>query len=94
MTDAMKRALRQFGCQFGNELYQRGSAGRSGIPEEVADLRKAVLTLGTQLGLDAAATQQRVAQRAGKPLAELDSGELARVLRAMAEALTRNRRAA
>lgn len=94
VTDGMKRALRQFGCQFGNELYQRGGTGRSGIPREVADLRKAVLTLGTQLGLDAATTQQRVAQRAGRPMAELDSGDLARVLRVMAEALTRGHRAA
>ncbi len=94
VTDAMKRALRQFGCQFGNELYQRGSARRSGIPREVTDLRKAVLTLGTQLGLDATTTQQRVAQRAGRPMAELDTVDLARVLRVMTEALNRGRPAA
>ncbi len=94
VTDAMKRALRQFGDQFGNALYDRANPAHAAAARELADLRAAVLAMGAQLGLDEAATRQQAAKKAGRAFAELEVGELARVLRAMSEALGRGRRAA
>ncbi len=94
VTDAMKRALRQFGDQFGNALYDRANPAHAAAARELADLRSAVLALGAQLGLDEAATRQQAAKKAGRAFAELEVGELARVLRTMGEALGRGRRAA
>ena len=89
VTDAMKRALRQFGDQFGNALYDRNQPTRADAAQELADLRSAVVALGGQLGLDEATTRLQVARKAGRPFAELESGQLATILRAMAEALGR-----
>ncbi len=94
VTDAMKRALRQFGDQFGNALYDRANPAHTTGARELADLRAAVLAVGGQLGLDEAETQQQAAKKAGRPFPELEVGDLARVLRAMGEALGRARRAA
>ncbi len=95
VTDAMKRALRQFGDQFGNALYDRANPAHASAARELADLRAAVLAMGAQLGLDEVVTRQQAAKKAGgRPFAELEVGELARVLRAMGEALVRGRRAA
>ena len=94
VTDAMKRALRQFGDQFGNALYDRANPAHATADRELADLRAAVLAMGTQLGLDEAATRQQAAKKAGRAFTELEIGDLARVLRAMGEALGRSRRAA
>jgi len=94
VTDAMKRALRQFGDQFANALYQRGATGRSAVTPEVTDLRATALRLGAQLGLSDTTTRQQVARKAGRPFADLNAGELARVIRAMADALGRKQRAA
>ena len=94
VTDAMKRALRQFGDQLGNGLYDRANPAHTSAARELADLRAAVLAMGTQLGLDEAATRQQAAKKSGRPFAELEIGDLARVLRAMGEAMDRGRRAA
>lgn len=94
VTDAMKRALRQFGDQFGNALYDRANPAHAAAAHELADLRSAVLAMGSQLGLDESATRQQAAKKAGRAFAELEVGDLARVLRAMGEALGRGRRAA
>ena len=94
VTDAMKRALRQFGDQFGNALYDRANPAHTTGAREIADLRAAVLAVGGQLGLDEAQTRQQAAKKAGRPFAELEVGDLARLLRAMGEALGRARRAA
>lgn len=94
VTDAMKRALRQFGDQLGNGLYDRANPAHASAARELADLRAAVLAMGAQLGLDEAATRQQAAKKSGRPFAELEVGDLARVLRAMGEALGRGRRAA
>src|SRR5690606_17429783 len=59
VTDAMKRALRQFGDQFGNALYDRTNPAHAAAARELADLRAAVLAMGAQLGLDEAATRQQ-----------------------------------
>ncbi|MDE3076200.1 MAG: hypothetical protein KGJ86_12300 [Chloroflexota bacterium] len=95
VTDAMKRSLRHFGEAFGNGLYERRSNPvRISGARELADLRSAVLTLGTQLDLDAAATRRHVAQKVGQPFAQLAAADLAGVVRAMAEALAKRQRAA
>jgi hypothetical protein len=93
VTDAMKRALRQFGDQFANALYERPGPKRAQAGE-LADLRATVLALGAQLGMDETGTRQRVEARAGKAFDQLDTAELARVLRAMASALAKQTRAA
>ena len=94
VTDAMKRALRQYGDQFGNCLYDRANPAHTTAAKDLADLRAAVLAMGAHLGLDEAATRQQAAKKSGRPFAELEVGDLARVLRAMGEALDRCRRAA
>ena len=94
VTDAMKRALRQYGDQFGNALYNRANPAHSTAGRELADLRAAVLAMGAQLGLDEAATRQHAAKKAGRAFTDLQAGDLARLLRAMGEALGRSRRAA
>jgi DNA repair and recombination protein RAD52 len=52
VTDAMKRALRQFGEQFGNSLYDRSNPAHASGARELAELRTAVLAVGCSLGLD------------------------------------------
>ncbi len=94
VTDAMKRALRHFGDQFANALYERPGRRRAREAGELADLRTTVLGLGAQLGMDQAKTREAVESRAGKPLDQLDTAELARVLRAMAGALAKQPRSA
>ncbi len=94
VTDAMKRALRQLGDQFGNALYDRNGPSRAENGHDLEDLRAVALALGAQLGLDAAATREQVGRRAGKPFDAMQSADLARVLRAMAQALCRNQQAA
>ncbi len=93
-TDAMKRALRQLGDQFGNGLYDRTNHPRPADDQRLADLRAAALALGARLGLDEAATREHAGKKVGKPFADLDAGDLAKVLRAMAEARARGRQAA
>lgn len=94
VTDAMKRALRQFGDQFGNQLYNRANPVHSNAARELADLRAAVLTLGARLGLDEAATREQATKKIGRPFADLTAAELAHLIRAMADALRRPQRAA
>lgn len=94
VTDAMKRALRQLGDQFGNALYDRNGPSRAENGHDLEDLRAVTLALGAQLGLDEAATREQVGRRAGKPFDALQTAELARVMRAMAQALRRHQQAA
>ncbi|MCL5108040.1 MAG: RAD52 family DNA repair protein [Chloroflexi bacterium] len=94
VTDAIKRALRQMGDQFGNALYDRTNKVPGENGQGLSDLRAVALALGAQLGFDEASTRQQVAKRAGRPFAELGTADLARIARAMAEALARNQRAA
>ncbi len=93
VTDGLKRALRQLGEQFGNGLYDRADPTRVAGARALEELRAATLSLGARFGLDAAATREHAARKAGRPFASLEAGDLARVLRAMAEALSRQRAA-
>ena len=94
VTDGIKRTFRQFGDQFANQLYERPVFGRTRESNELNDLRTTALMLGSQLGLDEPGTRMRVAARARRPFDELDAVELARVIRAMADALTKRANAA
>ncbi len=94
VTDGMKRALRQFGDQFANALYERPGPRRAREAGELADLQATVLGLGAQLHMDPDKTREAVQARAGKAFEQLDTAELARVLKAMAGALAKQPRAA
>lgn len=94
VTDGMKRALRQFGDQFGNALYDRADPSRLSAQRELADLRASVIAVGAQLGLDEAAARIEASRRTGRPFVEIGVRELASLLRAMAEALANGHRAA
>jgi DNA recombination protein Rad52 len=93
VTDGMKRALRQFGDQFGNALYDRTDPSRLGAERELADLRAAVFALGALLGLDDVETRLQVSRRSGRGFEETGVRELASVLRSMVDALNRRRHA-
>ena len=78
VTDALKRALRTFGAQFGNSLYgdvagqPGGGAGDTLAPA----LRKTLLDLGVSQGFDEERVRQAVRGQTGKDLDELPASEL------------------
>ena len=78
VTDALKRALRTFGAQFGNALYgdvagqPGGGAGDTLAPA----LRKTLLDLGVSQGFDEERVRQAVRGQTGKDLDELPASEL------------------
>ena len=78
VTDALKRAMRTFGPQFGNSLYgdlANQPAGGSGDTLAPA-LRKTLLDLGVTQGFDEERVRQAVRGRTGKDLDELPASEL------------------
>ena len=79
VTDALKRALRSFGDQFGNGLY-------GDIQEDtmVPSLRESILHLGRAQGLSDAKLKDAVKKRTGKDMEALSAPELAGLLKAMA----------
>jgi len=78
VTDALKRALRSFGDQFGNGLY-------GDIQEDtmVLSLRESILQLGRAQGLSDAKLKDAVKKRTGKDMEALPAPELAGLLKAM-----------
>ncbi len=78
VTDALKRALRTFGAQFGNSLYgdvagqPGGGAGETLAPA----LRKTLLDLGVSQGFDEERVRQAVRGQTGKDLDDLPASEL------------------
>jgi DNA repair and recombination protein RAD52 len=96
VTDALKRALRQFGDQFGNSLYDRRYAfdvsprrTPSASPARLEDMRRKVLDLSERLGADEAKARAWVEERYGQPLDELSAEDLADAVRSLAEDLNR-----
>ena len=81
-TDALKRALRTFGDQFGNALYgEQADAGqpakRSGAADTLApSLRKKLIAMGVEQGFDEEQLYAAVKGRMGKSLDELTAAEL------------------
>ena len=82
VTDALKRALRTFGDQFGNALYgEQPDAGHPAKQAGAADtlapsLRKKLVDLGVEQGFDEEQLHAAVKGRTGKSLDELTAAEL------------------
>jgi DNA recombination protein Rad52 len=97
VTDAMKRALRHFGAQFGNELYNRraeanGSESQSPGPAttgKLNELRVKVFDLSARLGADAAKAETWAEKRYGHSLDGLTAEQLADAVRTLAGQLNR-----
>ena len=98
VTDAMKRALRHFGDQFGNALYtgarERAEAEVSApilpVSAESADtLRRRVMEIASNGGSDEARTREWVTQRYGRPLEELDAPALGDAVQTLSSGLNR-----
>lgn len=89
VTDALKRALRHLGDQFGNRL----SAGvdECDLPEASPpeELRRQVLTIAASAGSDETRTREWIAQRYGCPLDELEGPPLQHAVRALSQGLHR-----
>lgn len=94
MTDALKRAFRSWGPQFGLSLYERANPERISAANELADLRATVVLLGHTLGLDDTLSRKSAAAKAGRRFDRLSCPELAAVTRAMAEAVTKRQQKA
>lgn len=105
VTDAMKRALRHFGDQFGNRLYDRRNgldampalAESDGKPQpsapaspaKVEEMRRRVLELSARLGVDEDKALAWVEKRYGQPLDALSGEQVADAVRYLADELNR-----
>jgi DNA recombination protein Rad52 len=94
VTDALKRALRHFGEQFGNGLYDRRNVIDAASPavapaslQKLEEMRRKVLELSERLGVEEAGARSWVEQRYHKPLDELGEQSLADAVRSLAEQL-------
>ena len=74
VTDALKRALRTLGAQFGNDLA--GDGGNVAADTGAASLRQTLLALGAQQGFDAAHIRAAVRQRLGQDLDAVPAAKL------------------
>lgn len=90
VTDALKRALRHLGDQFGNRL-SAGLDDAAEMPEPVPveELRERVLAIAASAGSDETRTREWVAQRYGHPLEELDGRPLQHAVQALSRGLHR-----
>lgn len=86
VTDGIKRALRQFGEQFGNSLNERRERGPI-APERLEEMRFRVLALSSRLGVDEARTRAWLQDRCGHSLDEAGERELSGAIRALADEL-------
>ena len=99
VTDAMKRALRTFGDQFGNALYgEQPAAGqpakRAGAADSLApSLRKKLVDLGVEQGFDEEQLHAAVKGKTGKSLDELTAPELSPLVEGAARKLRQMREA-
>ncbi len=74
VTDALKRALRTLGAQFGNDLG--GDGGTAATDTWAASLRQTLLALGAQQGFAAAQVRAAVRQRLGQDLDAVPAAKL------------------
>ena len=82
VTDALKRALRGYGEQFGNGLYGDGAPG-----DVAPALRRTIVSLGRKQGFDEGQVRDAVRTRTGQDLDEVPVSELTNLLEAMARKL-------
>ncbi len=88
VTDALKRALRSYGGQFGNSLYSDGATG-----DLAPSLRKTLVDLGQCRGFDEAKVRSAVRERTGHDLDELPVATLTTLVEAAARSSSRTTRA-
>jgi len=97
VTDAIKRAFRQFGQQFGNSLNERRT-GTLASPAKLDDMRQRVVALSGRLGVDEARTRSWFQERCGLGLDDAAERELSSAIKALASELnereTQRRKAA
>ena len=74
VTDGLKRALRTFGAQFGNDLA--GGGGTAAAAATAASLRQTLLALGASQGFAAAQVRAAVRQRLGQDLDAVPAAKL------------------
>ena len=96
LTDALKRALRYFGNQFGNGLYDRRviadrlpPVSLSATQEKLKAMRSNVIKLSARIGLEKAEALAQVRDRYGEPLDALTEEQLTEAIRALAEEFNR-----
>ncbi|MDE2934601.1 MAG: Rad52/Rad22 family DNA repair protein [Chloroflexota bacterium] len=82
VTDALKRALRGYGEQFGNGLYGDGAPG-----DVAPALRRTIVSLGRKQGFDEGQVRDAVRSRTGRDLDEVPVSELTSLIEAMARKL-------
>lgn len=82
VTDALKRALRGYGEQFGNSLYGDGAPG-----DVAPGLRRTIVSLGRKQGFDEGQVRDAVRSRTGQDLDEVPISELTSLLESMARKL-------
>ncbi len=82
VTDALKRALRSYGDQFGNGLYGDGAAG-----DLAPSLRTTLIDLSARRGFDEAKVRSAVRERTGRDLDELPAATLTPLVEAAARKL-------
>ena len=83
VTDALKRALRTLGAQFGNDLA--GDGGSAATDTWAASLRQTLLALGAQQGFDAAQLRTAVRRRLGQDLDAVPAAKLLPLVTAAAQ---------
>lgn len=102
VTDALKRALRQFGDQFGLRLYDRqargGASGQAAnsarSKPEPEEMRRRVLNLSKRLGRSEEHTRLWVRERFEATLEELTEDQLSDAVRSIAGQLNQRNGAA
>jgi len=82
VTDALKRALRSYGEQFGNSLYGDGAPG-----DAAPALRRTIVSLGRKQGFDEGQVRDAVRQRTGEDLDHLPVSGLTNLVEAMTQKL-------
>ncbi len=82
VTDALKRALRSYGDQFGNSLYGDAAPG-----DLAPSLRKTLIDLSARRGFDEAKVRSAVRERTGRDLDELPAATLTPLVEAAARKL-------
>ena len=105
VTDALKRAMRSFGDQFGNGLYgDQSPAGNTPRPErvpaqakhsesQVQTLRKQLIEIAVEQGFDEDGVRTAVVDRMGKSIDDLTAAELGPLVEAAANKLNQMRQA-
>ena len=83
VTDALKRALRTLGAQFGNDLGSDG--GTAATDTWAAALRQTLLALGAQQGFAAAQLRTAVRRRLGQDLDAVPAAKLLPLVAAAAQ---------